>query len=107
MGKALVGFKLTSCFYTNVALMPSYYIVSLVLYTELLHTVVLLFTFYFCIVTHAHTTHAVIYKLYVVENKKFSADSMCVCEAKWPAQANSTGVIASDATQIFFQCTVS
>ena len=77
--------------------MPSYYTVSLVLYTELLHTVVLLFTFYFCIVTHAHTTHAIVYKLYVVENK-FSADSMCVCEAKRPAHANSTGAIASDAT---------
>ena len=81
-----------------VALMPSYYAVSLVLYTELLHTVVLLFTFYFCIVTHAHTTHAIVYKLYVVENEKFSADSMCVCGVKRPAHANSTGAIASDAT---------
>ena len=83
-----------------VALMPSYYCtVSLVLYAELLHSFVLLFTFYFCIVTHVHTTHAVIlYKLYVVENKKFSADSMCVCEVKRPAHANSTGAIASDAT---------
>ena len=80
--------------------MPSYYTVSLVLYTELLHTVVLLFTFYFCIVTHAHTTHAIVYKLYVVENKRFSADSMCVCEAKQPVHANSTGAIASDATHV-------
>ena len=57
--------------------MPSYYIVSLVLYIYS-HTRVLL-TFFLCIVMHAHTTHAVIYKLYVVENKKFSADSIYVC----------------------------
>ena len=50
---------------------------------------------------HAHTTHAVIYKLYVVENKKFSGDSMCVCKVKRPAHANSTGVIAGDATQTY------
>ena len=78
----------------DVALMPSYCILSYYC------TFVLLFKFCLCIVTHAHTTHVIIYKLYVVENKRFSVDSMCVCEAKRPAHANLTGVIASDATHI-------
>ena len=85
--------------------MPSYYIVSLVLYIKLLHTFVLLFTFHLCIVTHVHTTHATIYKLYVVENKKFSADSMCTCEVKWPAHAKTVCCVIQTTSVLYDRVT--